>query len=480
MSAIPWIAALALAAQSPTRADLAAAYLRFERALRDHPPSESARVEVERGFDAATLAFFTGAGTRALEQMDALCARLDPQRAANPAERLADALALDFEPRQVVSSTGGTVELRLRTVRPVDAEAASGRAATVRIVMPMATGRRVLAEREFGASLAAQAVAARIPGGGDFPAARIDLDVELEVSGAAPRRVGTIALMGTPLEVLRRELEGRLARIEPDGPPMEQSLAACRARAALLDAGAASTDSTRFLLDLAAHAADVELEVSELEKGRDPYRRRAGELWRVVRTDAGEVLPVRVYAPESACTDARVPLVIALHGAGGDENMFLTAYGLGRLRDLAREHGFVAVCPRLGFGGLSPEAFDALLLAMVYTYAVDAKRVHVVGHSMGAGAAGALRLARGARIASTALLAGAPRLGGDASSPPIYLVGGEIDPLASAASLRRAAESVRAEGSPVELRILPGRGHTLFVGDVLPDALAWCLARSRP
>lgn len=477
MSAAPWIAALALVVQSPTRADLAAAYLRFERALREHPPLQSARVEVERGFDAATLAFFTGAATRALEQIDGLCAGLDPARSTNEAERLADALALDFEPRQIVSSTGGTVDFRLRPLRALDA---ADRAAKVRIVMPTASGRRVLAEREFAAPLAAQTVAARIPGGGEFPAARIDLDVELEVLGAAPRRVGSIALMGTPLEVLRREIEGRLAGIEADGPPMEQALAACRARAALLDASSAPTDSTRFLLDLAAHAADVELEARELEKGRDPYRRRAGDVWRVVRTDAGDTLPVRVFAPESACTDARVPLVIALHGAGGDENMFLTAYGLGRLRDLARAHGFVAVCPRLGFGGLSPEAFDALLLAMVYTYPVDAKRVHVVGHSMGAGAAGALRLSRGARIASTALLAGAPRLGGDAGSPPLYLVGGELDPLAGAASLRRAAESVRAEGAEVEFRLLPGRGHTLFVGDVLPEALAWCLARSRP
>lgn len=48
MHALSWIAVRAFAAQSPTRAVLAAAYLRFERVLRDHPPTESVRVEVER------------------------------------------------------------------------------------------------------------------------------------------------------------------------------------------------------------------------------------------------------------------------------------------------------------------------------------------------------------------------------------------------------------------------------------------------
>ncbi|MCY2958619.1 MAG: alpha/beta fold hydrolase [Planctomycetota bacterium] len=483
MSASLLLALWALRGEAPTRADLAVSYLRFEHALRDRPPAEALRVEIERGFDGATLAFFTGDGARALSQIDDLSARLDPNRAESVAERLADALALDFEPRQIVSSTGGNLSLRLRPLRAVAADALGDRKVTVRVVMPTSTGRRTLAARELPvphATTVEGPLVLAIPGGGDFPAARIDLELELEVAGARPRRVGSVALVGKPLEVLRRDVESRLARIDADGPPLEQALAACRARAALLDPSPSTKDSARFLLDLAAHAADVELEVAELELGRDPYRRRPGELWRVVRTGDGVDLPVRVFAPEAACGETRVPLVVALHGAGGDENMFLTAYGIGRLRDLAREHGFVAVCPRVGFGGLSPEAFDAIVRAMVYTYPIDPKRIHVVGHSMGAGAAGALRLARADRIASTALLAGAPRLGGDAKSPPLYLVGGELDPLANAAGLRRAGESVAAEGAEVEMRILAGRGHTLFVGDVLPDAIAWCLARRKP
>ncbi len=482
MSASILLAAVASFAQTPTRADLAAAYLRFERALRDHPPAESARGEIERGFDAATLSFFTGQGARALEQIDGLSARLDPARAANPAERAADALALDFDPREVVSGAGAALSLKLRPLRALADADAAGRRATVRVVLPTAAGRRVLATHEFAAPFAVGGATATlgVPGGGDFPAARIDLEVELEVSGATPRRVGSVALVGTPLETLRRDALARLARVEPDGPPLEQALAACRARAALLDPRSSSQDSARFLLDLAAHAADVELEAQQIEAGRDPYRRRAGELWRVVRCADGTDLPVRVFAPESACADARVPLVIALHGAGGDENMFFAAYGLGRLRDLARERGFVAACPRVGFGGLSPEAFDALVQALLFTYPIDPKRIHLIGHSMGAGAAGALRLSRAARIASTALVAGAPRLGGDAKAPPLYLVCGELDPLASAAGVRRAGLAIRAEGAEVELRILADRGHTLLVGDVLPDAIAWLLARRKP
>jgi len=476
------LAAFAVCSDAPTRADLAAAYLRFERALREHAPADSAREAIEREFDGATLAFFTGDGARALTRIDELSARLDPVRAASASERAADALALDVEPREIVSATGGALDLRLRALRTVATDVTGERRALVRVVMPTSTGRRVLAEHEFvGPFQAAGSKATlRVPGVGDFPDARIDLDVELELRGARPRRVGSVALVGSGLARLRSDAEARLARIEADGPPLEQALASCRARAALLDPRSSSTESARFLLDLAAHAGEVEREVAQLEAGRDPYRRLPGELWRVVRLADGTDLALRVYAPRSACSEARVPLVIALHGAGGDENMYFTAYGLGRLRDLAHEHGFVAVCPRVGFGGLAPEAFDAIVQALVYTHAIDTKRVHVIGHSMGANAAGSLRLSRAARIASTVLLAGAPRAGGDANSPPLYLVGGVLDPLASAASLRRAGEAARAEGAEVLLRLLPGRGHTLFVGDVLPDAIAWCLARSKP
>lgn len=468
-------ATIALGAQAPTRADLSTAYLRFERALRAHPPEEAARVEIERAFDAATMLFFTGASERALQRIDEQTARLDPDH--GDAERRADAYALDLSTREVVSATGGSIELRLRALRPTPGD----RAAVVRVVMPTSGGRRVLATHAFRPPLAeSNAAQIAVPGGGDYAATRIDLDVELEFEGARARRAGSIALVGRPLASIRADVLAALARVEPDGPPLEQALATCRARAALVDAEPSGVESARFLLDLAAHAADVEREAAEIVAGRDPYRRRAGTTWRVVRTEGGVELPLVVHAPAAACTDARVPLVVALHGAGGDEHMWLAAYGSGRMRELAERHGFVVACPRVGLRGIPPESFDEVVRALHWTHAIDPKRVHVVGHSYGANVAGSLRLARADAIASVALFAGAPDAGGDRRAPPMFLAAGAIDPIAAAATIARAGEAAREAGCDVELRVVEGRGHTLFVGDLLPDAIAWCLARRRP
>jgi len=469
----------ALTIGEPTRADLAAAYLRFEHALRAHPPKATERAAIEKGFDAATLEYFTGAGTRAIERIDGLTAGLDPDRAQNSAERAADALALDVEPREVSASAGARLTLRLRRLRTIDAAPAS---AVVRVVMPTASGRRVLAEvvieEPFGADSTTATIT--VPGGGDHPGTRIDLAVDLEVHGARPRRVTSVALVGEPLAAIRARIVADRARVEPDGPPLLQASVTCRARAALLDPRPSANDSARFLVDLAAHAAEVELEAHALTLGQDPYRRRVGDLWRVVRLADGSELPVRVFAPKSACGEARIPLVLALHGAGGDENMFLAGYGLGTIGDLAREHGFVVACPRAGFTGTTPAAFDAIVEALLFTHAIDVKRIHVVGHSMGASSAGALRSARSDRIASVALLAGSSRDTGGPTSPPMFLAGGELDPLASSASLRRASAAARAAGARVEFTLLEARGHTLFVGEILPSAMRWCLEQKLP
>ena len=40
-------------------------------------------------------------------------------------------------------------------------------------------------------------------------------------------------------------------------------------------------------------------------------------------------VPFRVFAPPTSDDGAKRPLIIALHGAGGDENMFMDAYGAG-------------------------------------------------------------------------------------------------------------------------------------------------------
>ena len=89
-----WIAAAALlcsvaasrdSTASISRARFAAAYLRFETALRGVTLGPAEAIRVNKTFDALTLLFFTGSLAKAMENLDALTASIDPQAPPAPA-----------------------------------------------------------------------------------------------------------------------------------------------------------------------------------------------------------------------------------------------------------------------------------------------------------------------------------------------------------------------------------------------------------
>ncbi len=300
---------------------------------------------------------------------------------------------------------------------------------------------------------------------------------------ALSRELGAPASEPAPAEApydwdgLRTEMLLAINAIKADGPPLEQALACARARAGLLRSKPSSADSAQFLADRPALAKEVDHEIALLRRGDDPYRRRVGDLWRVVKLPKGE-LPVRLYAPALAAKDEPLPLVIALHGAGGDENMFLEGYGAGRIRALADQHGFLLACPRAGFG-LSNATVEILIRALVYDYAVDPRRITLLGHSMGSGIAASLAAGDPARFAALACFAGGPRASVE-RLPPTWISVGALDPLADPAGLQASAKELAARGLVVQFEKLPDLGHTLIVGERLDAAIAFLIGHKLP
>jgi predicted esterase len=268
-----------------------------------------------------------------------------------------------------------------------------------------------------------------------------------------------------------------LSRIESKGPALEQALATARARAALLRSHPSPDVLAEFQVERRKLATDLDAEIGALQRGDDPYRRRTGDLWRVVKLEKGE-LPLRLYAPAQAAKDAPLPLVIALHGARGDENMFLDGYGLGKIRALADKHGFLLACPRTG-SELTPERLEALLRALALDYAIDEKRIALLGHSMGAGVAARLAGANPERFCALACFSGGPRASAE-RLPPTWMRVGAIDQLADPAGLEAAAKELHERGLAIDFQILPDLGHTLIVGEALDGAIDWLLGHRLP
>jgi predicted esterase len=132
---------------------------------------------------------------------------------------------------------------------------------------------------------------------------------------------------------------------------------------------------------------------------------------------------VRLFVPK---VDAPAPLVVALHGAGGSENLFFDGYGDGRVVKLGAERNWLVVAPRLTLGSLDvAELCDAL----AERFPVDLQRVAVVGHSMGAMQAVANAVRTPERFRAVAALGGGGRVRANAAlkSLPFFVGVGSQD-----------------------------------------------------
>jgi predicted esterase len=183
-----------------------------------------------------------------------------------------------------------------------------------------------------------------------------------------------------------------------------------------------------------------------------------------------------LHLPAGRAPEGGWPVVVALHGAGGDERMFFGGYGAGAIRDLADRHGVAVVTPR---APLAPVAVMALVDSLASRHPLDRERIGLLGHSMGAAVAGGAAGVAPARVRGIVCVAGTCELPAAAATVPVRLEAGALDPIALPARVEALAERLRAAGHAVELRVHPHEGHTLIVAEVLPEAMAWLAERLR-
>jgi dienelactone hydrolase len=275
-----------------------------------------------------------------------------------------------------------------------------------------------------------------------------------------------------PAREVRNALIARLAALDSTGT-LAQPIASARARAALLVDTVSAERSAEFLTDPATLARAVTAEVSALEKGRNPYARAIGDLWRSYRGANGTAVPMRVIAPKAAASGA-VGVLIALHGAGGDENMFAMGYGQGIAARLARENNLLFVSLATTPFMTSAVNFDSLTAVLGREYKLDATRIYVIGHSMGAGAAARLAQERPQALAAVVCLAGGSAVTA-AGAPPILFIGAQLDPVIPAVRVKTAAAATPS--GTYEERA--NEGHTLMVRAGVLRGVPWMLQHTR-
>jgi predicted esterase len=190
-----------------------------------------------------------------------------------------------------------------------------------------------------------------------------------------------------------------------------------------------------------------------------------------VPTERGRVTPCRLFVPRGLENPA--PVVVALHGAGGSENLFFEGYGNGHIVKECEIRNWLLVAPRGGglLGGTPPVA--EIVAKLAERYPIDSKRVFLVGHSLGAAQAVELVQQRPGLFAAVACLGG----GGRVRKPeafaelPLFVGVGSMD------FARRGAKALHksladAGAKRASFREYPDREHLLIVREALPDVFA--------
>jgi poly(3-hydroxybutyrate) depolymerase len=225
--------------------------------------------------------------------------------------------------------------------------------------------------------------------------------------------------------------------------------------------------------------------------------------------EAGKDMPYRLYVPQSYDPAAGAPLVVALHGFGGNQDYFFRA--VKALPALLEKHGFIFVAPMglaadgwygapLSIPGSAPRSSGAapppatrtpdeeasyrrlsevdvlnVLDLVRKEYNIDPNRIYLLGHSMGGFGTWWLGQKHAGTWAAIAPMSGVlpdvdyqlPRLVG----VPVHVsIGGAETPAWVEAS-RKLVEGMKARGMTVEYYEPAGATHGGMIEPTTPQAL---------
>jgi predicted esterase len=215
-----------------------------------------------------------------------------------------------------------------------------------------------------------------------------------------------------------------------------------------------------------------------------------------------------LFVSSKVRADVPAPLVVALHGLGGDSNFIVR----NKLVDLAEEGGYIVVGPMgynvsgwygspvIAMGGrpVEPKNLAELSELDVMTvlqiakseFNVDPDRTYLLGHSMGG--AGTIYLGQKHSDYWAAIAAIAPAAFMmqpnqkdilaplQAAGVPVMITQGDQDPVVPAASVRTWAAAMTELGMKHEYLEMAGRDHGNIIWDGMPEIFRFFGEHKRP
>ena len=199
--------------------------------------------------------------------------------------------------------------------------------------------------------------------------------------------------------------------------------------------------------------------------------------------------PYRFFVPSNYDPAKKWPLVVALHGMGGDENSFFVAYDNGVIRRIAETRGYLVACPKgrqsasMYMGPAETDVMD-VLAEIKREYSIDEDRVFLTGHSMGGYGTWSVAANHPGEFAALAPFAGGgtpfttPKLRGIAHIPWI-VIHGDADPTVPVDESRKMVKLGQEHGTKIKYIEVPGGDHSNIVVPNMNAVFDWFDAHKR-
>jgi predicted esterase len=299
-----------------------------------------------------------------------------------------------------------------------------------------------------------------------------NLEVRLSADGQAPSpatRAGLIKAVPVHIEALSADaakLRSRLSKASKKDGAAYFSAAFVLDFYDRADRGEATPANHHFREEF-ARANEI---LDAIETGKDGFTGKHGDFRKAYLSTVDHTLqPYRLLVPEVYDGRKPSPLVVALHGMGGDENSMFDAYN-GALKPAAEKAGFLVVCPKgrdtasMYRGSAEQDVLD-VLAEVRRDYKVDPARIYLMGHSMGGFGTWSVAMAHPEIWAALGPISGGGNPMGMAriAGIPEYVVHGDNDPTVPVAQSRGMVEAGKKAGAPITYVEIPGGNHMTVV-----------------
>lgn len=302
----------------------------------------------------------------------------------------------------------------------------------------------------------------------ELAAGDYNLEVRLApAEGRVPEGLRTTFVKALPIHVEAlstdaAKLRARLAKDVKSDAPTLATAQYVLARYEQTDSGEASPLGYNFRGEFTTANAILD----SIEAGKDPLNGKHGDMRRAYLSKVDQTLqPYRVFVPTQYDGSKATPLMVALHGMGGDENSMFDGYHEA-LKVEAQRVGFLVACPKgrenasMYRGSAEQDVMD-VIAEVRRDYKVDASRIYLMGHSMGGYGTWSTAMDHPEIFAALGPISGGGNPAGmeKIKNIPQYVTHGDDDRTVNVSQSRNMVAAGKKLGAPITYVEVPGGSH---------------------